>query len=371
MTRGTDVSHLKRTYRTPHPGEFPDTLEMRLRKVQDLRYGENPNQTAALYLPCEEPCAALTTFRILQTGKGGMSATNFMDIARGMDLLKYFPDTAVAIMKHALPSGFSHGLEPQEILYEKARLADARSAFGSVVLSNMPVTPATAERITEKQNFVEVLAAPAYADGTLPLLASRKDLRVIEFSSLDRLPKFTGDDTSGLRDLKMLPTGHVIVQEPYLTGIRGPLDLVLDPLVMKEGTPYVVERNPTDTEMKDLLTAWYLAMGVRSNGIVAVKDGVSIAISAGQQERVGAVEQMIFKALMKGEDREDEDPLKGAVVASDGFFPFRDSIDILAEEGVTAIIQPGGSVKDYEVIQAVNEHQMAMAFTLERCFAHF
>ncbi len=393
MRRGTDVTDMKRTYRRPVEGEFPEEMTIIMSKESDLRYGENPNQPAAAYRFKGMSLAELTNIRLTKSGKGGLSATNFMDVTRALNILKYFDAPSVAVMKHLVPSGFATrwGGNSLEEIYVKARDADARSAFGSVVVMNKPLDRPTAEAIMS--TYVEGIAAPEYEEGTLDILGRKKDIRAILFSNLDKMPRFVGDDIEGLYDLKVLPTGRIIVQKPYLSSIRGPKDLVLDPLVRKkdketgEEITYVVERDPTDHEIENLLTAWYINIGVRSNGIVFVKNGVTVAVGSGQQERVGAVEQAIIKCYQKsmdlegieydpvegGSDREklSKNPLEGAVVSSDAFFPFRDSIDIVAKHGVTGVIQPGGSIRDYEVIQAVNENHMAMVFTLERCFAHF
>ena len=200
---------------------------------------------------------------------------------------------------------------------------------------------------------------------------------------------------AGLYALRVLPGGRVIAQAPYLSSIRGPGDLICDPLVTKDDRIYVVARDPMPGQMSDLLTAWYVNIGISSNSVVFVRDGVTVAIGSGGRERVGAVEEAISRAYQKALDRKrsarDDDhfswtpgdlgweqmrsdlgrrPLQGAVMSSDGFFPFRDSIDTAADEGVSAVVQPGGSRRDWEVIEAVNEHDMAMAFTLERCFRH-
>lgn len=393
MARGTDVTNMKRTYRTQVVEQFPEELTINLEKESSLRYGENPNQPAAVYRFKGTSLAELTNIRLAKSGKGGLSATNLMDVTRALDILKFFNAPSVAVMKHLIPSGFATQCEGNSLddIYRKARDADRRSAFGSVVALNSPLNLTAAEVIME--SYVECVAAPEYEEGTIDILESKKDIRAILFSNLDRLPKFRGDDIEGLYDLKILPTGRVIAQKPYLTSIKGPEDLILDPLVRKKDKDtgkektHVVERDPTQRELQDLLTAWYVNLGVRSNGIVFIKDGVTIAVGAGQQERIGAIEQAIIKAYQKLMDLEgiqydpidvgafkdklSKNPLQGAVMSSDAFFPFRDSIDISAQHGVTAVIQPGGSIRDYEVIQAVNEHQMAMAFTLERCFGHF
>ena len=387
MPRGTDVTDMKRTYRTAIEGEFPNNFSFELEKENDLRYGENPNQPAATYRVKGNSLAELTDVKMTKSGKGGLSATNFMDVTRALDILKYFSNPSVAVMKHTIPSGFAtqYGFKGSlDETYRMARDADARSAFGSFVVFNRPVDRATAEAITE--SYVEGVVAPEFEQGAMEVLERKKDIRTVLYSNLDKLPKFIGDDTEGLYDLKVLPTGRVIAQKPYLTSVKNFGDLVLDPMVEKEGEKFVVERDPYERELQDMFTAWYVNLGVRSNGIVLVRDGVTVAVGSGQQERVGAVEQAIVKAYQKAMDRQGYKynplmgitelnsmvaPLENAVVSSDAFFPFKDSIDTLASVGVSAVIQPGGSARDYEVIDAVNEHGMAMAFTRERCFGHF
>lgn len=409
IMRGTDVTDMKRKYRTVNAGEFAEDLVVILRKEVDLRYGENPNQPAAAYQflaalsgtrkqeyhghedQKQTTLAALTDIRLAKSGKNGLSATNMMDVTRALEMLKYFKSPAVAVMKHLVPSGFAtqHDNNSLASIYVAARDADARSAFGCVAVVNHPLDKSTAEAIVS--TYVEGVAAPEYEEGAIGILDTKKDLRAILYSNLDKLPKFTGDDTLGLYDLKCLPTGRVVVQTPYLTSIRGVQDLVLDPMVVKKKEDceirYTVERDPTQQEVSDMLTAWYVNIGVRSNGIVIVKDGVTLAVGSGQQERVGAVEQAIVKAYQKAMDREhiqynplmgaslryklSSNPLKGAVVSSDAFFPFADAIELLGTAEISAIIQPGGSIRDDEVISAVNKQRMAMAFTLERCFGHF
>ena len=331
--------------------------------------------------------ADLTSIRLAKSGKGGLSATNFMDITGALEILKFFEVPAAAVMKHLVPSGFARQFQGSSLdrIYEQARDADARSAFGSVVVFNRPVDKITAEAIMS--SYVEGVAAPEFEEGTVEILERKKDIRIILYSNLDIIPKFEGDDINRLYDFKTHPIGRVLVQKPYLSRIKGKNDLVKDPLVKKNGVQFVVERNPTEEELDDLLSAWYVNLGVRSNGIVFFKNGTTIAVGTGQQERVGSVEQAIIKSYQKAMDREgisydaingatqrnllSYNPLEGSVISSDGFFPFRDSIDTLAKHGVSAIIQPGGSVRDCEIIQAVNENNMAMTYTLERCFGHF
>ncbi len=393
--RGTDVTEMKTKYRTATAGQFPEELNIALRKEFDLRYGENPHQAAAVYRFTKSSLAEFTDIRLAKSGKAGLSATNMMDVTRALGILKFFKKPTVAVMKHASPSGVATqcgGTSLVEI-YRLAKDVDARSAFGSIVVANRPLDRETAEAVMS--SFVEGVAAPEFEEGTLDVLAVKRDLRAILFSNLDKVPKFAGDDISGLCDLKVLPTGRVVAQTPYLSSIRGPQDLVLDPLVRKDGREYVVQRDPTPQELADLLTAWYVNVGITSNGVVMVREGVTVAIGSGQRERIGAVEEAISRAYQKALDRKSAAaqgdpfawtpgnlswkemsqrlgmrPLQGAVMSSDGFFPFRDSIDTAAEQGIRAVIQPGGSRRDYEIIEAVNEHHMAMAFTLERCFGH-
>jgi len=401
MKRGTDVTEMKRTYRTAVKGGFPEELILLLKKEYDLRYGENPNQPAGAYKFKGTGMAELTNIQLVKSGKGGLSATNLMDVTRALDVLKFFKSPAVVVMKHVVPSGFAAQLQGNSLdqIYRNARDADARSAFGSIVVMNRPLDKATANVM--KETYVEGVAAPDYEEGAVEILEGKKDMRLIIFSNLDKLPKYVGDDVEGLYDLKILPTGRAIVQKPYLSSIKGSESLILDPLVRRKDektgveTSYLVEKDPSPQEIEDLLTAWYVNIGVRSNGIVIVKDRVTLSVGSGQQERVGAVEQAITKAYQKALDRKNMqknpnaawtpgsmswaevkeqlgyNPLEGAALSSDAFFPFRDSVDLIASASIKAIIQPGGSVKDYEVIQAVNEHRIAMAYTLERCFAHF
>ncbi len=408
MTRGTDVTDLPLMYRTPAvaaPGELPDELMISLVKEWDLKYGENPNQPGAIYRFKASTLAEITNTRIAKTGKGGLSLTNSLDIASALGIVKYFSEPGVAVMKHTNPSGVATGERSLRELYVGSRDTDRRSAFGSAVGFNRAVDRETAEELLS--TFVEVVAAPDYEEGVLEMLERKADLRVALFSNIDRIPKYVGDDISGLYDIRvMLETGRVGVQRPYLSRIRSVSDLVLDPMVrVKDGEGerrVVVARDPTEQELRDMLVSWRVNLRSKSNGVIFVKDGRTVAVGIGQQERVGAVEQAGVKAYQKAMDREAisydalygmlmtipsglaegeladfmarEDRVKrvlnGAVVSSDGFFPKRDSIDLLARMGVTAVIQPGGSKSDAEIIEAANSHGMAMAFTRERCFLH-
>lgn len=384
---GTDITSAKRDYKSATGGLGKENLALGFYSGQPLRYGENPNQRASVFQ--SRVWGEVTVpVEVVKQGKNGLSATNFMDLGRAVDVLKYFSNPSVAVMKHLIPSGVAttYGDRSQADNYIAARDADARSAFGSVVVSNHALDMATAEAIMS--TYVEVVAAPGFEEGVLKVFSRKKDLRVAEFSGLDKLPKFIGDEGGMKYDLKVLPTGHVIIQAPYLSSIRSASDVITDATIKSTKRGNVeVARQPTEREMNDMLTAWYVNIGTRSNGIVLVKNGVTLAVGSGQQERVGAVEQAIVKAYQKAMDREGIDyqplfgimdhtrlghnPLKGAVASSDAFFPFRDSIDTLAQVGISAVIQPGGSRNDRQVIEAVNEHRMAMGITLEGCFGHF
>ncbi|MBW2978193.1 IMP cyclohydrolase [Candidatus Woesearchaeota archaeon] len=382
-----DIKDLKKIYRTVNEGNFPEELIIKLKKVDDLRYGENPNQPGAVYKVDGVSLAELTNLRLLKSGKGGPSATNILDVTRALEILKFFNSKSCAVMKHLIPSGFSTQYKDEGLaeIYKKARDSDARSAFGSVVVFNREVDKKTAEEIMT--SYVEAVAAPGFEKDAEEILSSKKNMRLFLFSNLDKIPKFAGDDVKGIFDLKVMNTGNLVVQVPYLSKIKSKEELILQPMIKNDGGEISVKREPTEQELKDLLTAWYINIGVRSNGIVIVKNGVTLAVGSGQQERVGAVEQAILKAYQKALDRASvdydamnvvvakdklsENPLKGAVLASDGFFPFRDSVDLVTKHGISAVIQPGGSVRDLEVIEAVNEHDMAMVFTTERCFGHF
>jgi phosphoribosylaminoimidazolecarboxamide formyltransferase/IMP cyclohydrolase len=403
----TDITAAKKAYRARNEGDFPDELAVRLKKEWDLKYGENPNQHAAMYVldlvgkNNTRTISELTNIQSVRSdskGKGGLSLTNMMDICRAMDVLKYFMDEqAVVIMKHNIAAGFARQASydrSQIELFRLARDADRRSNFGGAAVFTRPLDMETAKAMYELKGespfFVDVAAAPCYEEGVLAYIESQSaTVRIAEFEHLEKLPRFQGDETYGLMSFKEMPTGRIGVQDIYLTSIRAVDDLILYPMVKdKEGKEHVVKRTPSEEEIEDILTAWWLNLaGARSNGVVAVREGVSVAIGSGQVERVGAVEQMIVKGMQKAMDREgvkydplmgiqgyeglDDNPFEGASVSSDAFFPFRDSIDRLARVGVTAVVQPYGSNRDAEVIDAANEHDMSAPATLERCFGHW
>lgn len=340
----------------------------------------------------------LTNARSDGNGKGGLSLTNTMDITRAIDVLKYFPEhaPAVVIEKHTIVSGFAKQVSPAQTLvdlYRAARDSDRRSNFGGTVAFNVPIDMATAEAINELRpsHFADVVAAPGFEPEVLEFLEKSKNTRIAQFSpkGVALLPKFQGDNTHGLVSLRDMPAGEIGVQDLHLTSIRKVDDLVLDPMITEEnGTVHVVETDPSPEQHDDILTSWWVNItGTRSNGIVFIKDGQLVSAMSGQTERVGAVEQALVKGIQKAMDRENitydplygitgidrlrVNPFKGAIGSSDGFFPHPDSVTRMGQLGVVTVIQPYGSLKDAEVIDEANRLKMAMPATRERGFKHF
>ncbi len=381
----TDVSSFKDAYKKAIQSDFPDeamivigTTKIPLRKVAyQLRYGTNPHQPFIAYAPVGGATLSVGNLDILKGGKEGLSLTNLQDMSQALNILKFFDKPACTVMKHVNPCGFKVETkgEPMAEIYRIARNCDERSAFGSIVGFNRAVDAATAEAVME--SFVEGIIAPDYEQEALAVLRRNEGtkklnnaIRVAKVPNMGRIPKFVGDDIEGYYNLRNLIDGSFTLEVPYLTRIRSVADFIVDPMIPNSdpakngGKDYVVQRKPTAAELDDCLTAWYVNINVRSNGIVFVKDGAAIAVGTGEQERVGAVEQAIDKALKKGHS------LKGSVMSSDAFFPQRDSIDTVAGEGVTAVVWPAGSMNDALVIEAANEHSIALMATLERCFLH-
>ena len=369
-----DAPDLKRMYRTQTRGDFPATFELFGRayeKVEDLRYGTNPHQPAAFYRPTGGNLV-LGRYEILKTGKSGLSQTNLEDMQHAVGILKYLDRPACAVMKHCNPSGVAMQRNEMSLadVYCRARDADAQAAFGSVVVFNREVERDTAEAIME--SVVESVAAPSYAEDALAVLHDaaaykrNKEIRILRLPGFEALPKYIGDGT-GTLELKVFDDGSLVVAEPYLSRIRSVEDLTPARTEHARHGAIAIERAPDDRERADLLFAWYVNIHVRSNGVVIVRNGQTIAVGTGEQDRVGAVQQAIQKAREK---YNGDEALEGAVLASDGFFPFRDSIDAACEAGIRAFAQPGGSVSDYGVIEACNERGASMVFTGERCFSH-
>jgi len=353
---------MRRKYRTALEESFPEEMRIKIgghetvyKKRMSLRYGENPHQPAAFYAPEGQPLN-VGDVEMLKTGKRGLSMTNVEDVNNSLRIVSYFDEPACAVMKHVNPSGVAARNsrdEPLRETYAKARDCDALAAFGSVVGFNIVVDEGTAEEIMS--SYVEGVVAPGYEEGCMEHFEEKKDIRIMKAGGLDAVSRYVGDPLEPL-DISVQMDGSIVLQAPMLTKIRGPGDL-----------RFVTQREATAQEVKDLLFSWYVCMNVRSNGVVLSKSNATIGIGTGQQDRVTAVRLALEKAAMRGHG----DAVPGSVLASDGFFPFRDSIDLLAEYGITACVQPGGSVKDKEVIEACNEAGIAMAFTDERCFRHF
>ena len=352
---------IKKLYRTKLEESFPEKIKITLgdqeieyHKVQSLRYGENPHQPAAYYAP-KEGKLTVGAMKIIKTGKGGLSQTNIEDMNNACNIIRYFDDAACAIMKHVNPSGVAAARKGDTLkaVFKRAWESDPVAAYGCVAGFNKSVDKETAEEIMS--NYVEAVVAPGFASEALPVFEQKKDIRIIQVDNIYAGSRFVGEDPWPLV-ISTMTDGSFVLSAPMLTRMRSINDF-----------RWVTERKGTEKEARDLLFSWYVNLNVRSNGVVLADDRQTLGVGTGQQDRVIAVRQ----ALQKAEERGHKDRLKDAVLASDGFFPFRDSIDALAKYGIKACCQPGGSIKDDEVIAACNEHGIAMAFTDERCFRHF
>ena len=366
---------LKKMYRTRTEGDFPESFEVMGRayaKVEDLRYGTNPHQPAAFYRPADGQNLVLGAYKMLKTGKGGLSQTNLEDMHHAVGILKFMSRPACAVMKHCNPSGVAIevGGQPLAEVYQKARDADAQAAFGSVVAFNREVDADTAAEIM--QTIVEGVAAPGFTPEALEAFHDvdrfkrNRDIRIIQLPDLALLPKFVGD-ASAAWEMKVFDDGSIVLAQPYLSRVKSVADLTPAYNEHSKKGRIDIARQATSRELDDLLFAWYVNIHVRSNGVVIAKNGQTLAVGTGEQDRVGAVQQAVIKAKSK---YKGEETLEGAVMASDGFFPFRDAVDTATGEGISAIVQPGGSVNDFDAIQACNDVQAAMVFTMERCFSH-
>ncbi len=318
--------------------DFPNVLNLRFKKLQSLRYGENPHQRAAYYSELDPPKHSLVMAEQLHGIE--LSFNNILDLEAAWSLCAEFTVPAVVIIKHNNPCGVALS---GDILsaYEKAHSVDPTSAFGGIIALNRPVDEAVAAKIGE--TFVEAVIAPAFHEEALEILTQKKNIRLM-YMGEER------EETDKSFDIKRVDGGVLVQDKDTIKEARSE---------MKVAT----KTKPTENEFEDLLFAWRLAKHVKSNAIVLAKDLKAVGIGAGQMSRVDSSELAIKKAGGPA-------ACKGAVVASDAFFPFRDSIDALAKVGVKAIIQPGGSVKDEEVIAACDEHGIAMVFTGKRHFKH-
>jgi len=317
--------------------KFPKILSMQFELAESLRYGENPHQQGAFYRELNSDEPSVSRGKILH-GKA-MSYNNFLDANSALELAKEYDECAVAIIKHNNPCGVALGAAPVEA-YVKARETDPVSAFGGVIAFNRIVDLPAAKEITS--TFVEVVIAPGFAEDALAELKRKKDLRLLDVGPLTKV-KQVG------YDLKKL-VGGLIVQDRDL-GVLTDLRALHVPTA----------RKPTDDEYAACAFAWTVCKHVKSNAIIYAKPGQTVGIGAGQMSRVDSVKLAAMKAQM---------PVKGCVMASDAFFPFRDGLDAAAQAGITAVIQPGGSIRDAEIIKAADEHGLAMIMTGMRHFRH-
>ena len=315
---------------------FPDRAVLSMDRAQTLRYGENPGQRAAFYI--ESGNGGLAGLE--QKGGKELSFNNLLDLEGALLTTDPFAnETCCAIVKHTTPCGLATGATPLEA-YKKALACDPLSAFGSVISFTVPVDAETAEAVSSL--FVECIVAPAFSDEALEILGRKKNLRVLQGKAQWK---------NRALDYKSVRGGFLVQERAKNSG---------------EITDWTVvtKRQPTDEERVNLAFAWRAVGSVKSNAILLARDGATIGIGAGQMSRVDAAFLSVHKAQAAGHDT------KGSVLGSDAFFPFRDGIDQAAEAGITAIVQPGGSVKDEEVIAAADEHDIAMVFTGQRQFRH-
>jgi phosphoribosylaminoimidazolecarboxamide formyltransferase/IMP cyclohydrolase len=393
------LRYKKRTWRIPD--DSGELIE------KGLRYGENPGQEAALYelvggnltlgqcsfiSPGRGLVSALNELEMVQSGKHP-GKINFTDVDNALNILKYLTaKPACAIMKHNNPSGVAVADSLDKAYYE-ANMADRIAAFGGAAVFTRPVDKATAAMISE--NYLEVVAAPDYEAGAVDELRKRKNLRILALPRIDRLAEYRA---ARFVDFKALMDGGIVVQQSLINAVRSAEDLIPARATYR-GKEYTIERAPTAREIEDMIFGWAVEQGVSSNSVIYVKEGATVGIGTGEQDRVGVAQIAVFKAYTKYRDRlcferhrvpyvelKDEDMvdeidaetvkakagLIGSVMVSDAFFPFRDGVDVGIQEGVSAIVHPGGSDRDFESIVACNEAkpQVAMMFTNQRAFKH-
>lgn len=430
IKKETNMSSLKEMYHTILEESFPQTMTITLgdttltytKKIwnidgetKGLRYGENPDQPAALYeLSSGELTiggltwratggivSALTEAQMLQAGKHP-GKTNLTDIDNGCNILQYLSERpAAVILKHNNPCSAAWSKENISDALTKAFWSDRIASFGGAIVVNRPLDIQSAELIAE--HYFEIIAAPDYDPNVLKILTARKNLRILKLPGLAHLDRFVHRP---FLDIKSLFDGGLILQQSFINKIHSPSSFMPAVAKTKDGQT-VSAKKPTEQQEEDLFFAWAVEAGVSSNSVIFAHNGTTVAIGTGEQDRVGCIELTIFKAYTKYADKlaytrcnmslyelrqqaaQDEamaDQLEsikketndacgglfGSVMVSDGFFPFRDGIDLCINQGVTAIAQPGGSVRDDEVIMAVNEAspEVAMVFTGQRSFKH-
>jgi phosphoribosylaminoimidazolecarboxamide formyltransferase/IMP cyclohydrolase len=430
------MSEIKKMYRTIMDDHFPTEMlikfgdqtliyKKRTWKIPDektgeliekgLRYGENPGQEAALYelingnlilgdcqfiQPGNGLVGSITEEDMIQAGKHP-GKTNLTDLDNGLNVIKYLMDRpAAVILKHNNPCGAAFGKTLAEA-YDKSNMSDRIAAFGGCLVVNRAMDKETAEMVSN--NYLEVVAAPEFEEGTIPILSKRKNLRIIRVSKINDLERYK---TFRFVDFKSLIDGGIVVQQSPINRIKSKEDF-LPAKTIYQSKEYVIGRMPTDREYDDMLFGWNVEQGITSNSVIYVKDGVTVGIGTGEQDRVGVAEIAVYKAYQKYADafcfkrysvpyktfeldvkngKRDKDALreidketkkkkgglKGSVMVSDAFFPFRDGVDVGIKQGITAIVQPGGSERDFEVILACNEAKpkVTMVFTGQRAFKH-
>jgi phosphoribosylaminoimidazolecarboxamide formyltransferase/IMP cyclohydrolase len=305
------------------------------KKHSDMRYGENPHQAASAFQIPGDKSNGILNAKIHQGKK--LSYNNIMDADAALSCLKEFKSTACVIVKHANPCGVALGANMLDV-YKRAFAADSISAFGGVIAINQPCDDLLAKEISKV--FVEIILAPAFTKKSLDILSKKKNLRVIEVGNIE--PR---DQLLEVRNI----VGGLIVQETDTSTLsRNKLEIV-------------TELEPSEEEINTMLFGWKVLKHIKSNGILIVKDNTTVGVGAGQVSRVDSVDIAIKKSGTE---------IKDSFLCSDAFFPFRDSIDKIAGSGIKAVLQPGGSIRDNEVISACNEHDIAMVFTGQRCFKH-
>jgi phosphoribosylaminoimidazolecarboxamide formyltransferase/IMP cyclohydrolase len=323
---------------------YPETLSRKLHKKQDLRYGENPHQTAAFYVDKNVDVPCISNAEQLH-GKA-LSFNNILDTDVAIEIVKEFDTPSAVLIKHANPCGVACA-EDLKDAFTNAYSSDPVSAFGCILSLNRTVDEKTAEAITEPGHFVEAIAAPGFDDAAIEILTTKrgwgKDLRLLKLNSL-------GDSSikKGINDFRGVVGGLLVQDKDMNSGDKDKLQVV-------------TKKAPSEDEIEELLFAWKVCKHVKSNAIVFTKNKMVIGVGAGQMSRVDSTNIAISKSGGR---------TAGTVMASDAFFPFRDCIDIAAKAGITAIIQPGGSKKDQESIDAADEHGIAMVLTGERHFKH-
>lgn len=430
------MSDLKKMYKTIMDDDFPEELTIRFGeqtlvyrkrawKIPDektgeliekgLRYGENPDQQAALF-ELVNGNLALGDCKFIEPGNGLVSSisetdmlqagkhpgkTNLTDLDNALNILKYLSDRpAAVILKHNNPCGAAYGKTVSEA-YDRANMADRIAAFGGCLVVNRPMDKTTAEMVNN--NYLEVVGAPDFEEGAFEILAKRKNLRIVRISKIDQIEKYR---SFRFVDFKSLIDGGIIVQQSPINRIRTKDDFLPAKTVYK-GKEYAIERQPTEKDYDDMLFGWNVEQGITSNSVIYVKDGVTVGIGTGEQDRVGVAEIAAFKAYTKYADalcfkkygvpyksfeleasqgkrdiaalreideitKREKGGLIGSTMVSDAFFPFRDGVNAGIKEGVAAIVQPGGSERDFEAIEACNQAspRVTMVFTGQRAFRH-